>query len=441
MCAFMLCSLPALLSAQPPADCDRYANNAGGGDGLTPGTPYQVTNFWGDVVPGTVDELCLLDDEYTGANSMITPTASLAGTAANPITIRCLNEGQCRINGQGARIPVNLDPGHAWYRFIGLNAHNSDDDLFELSGVANIEIYRSGAWDGNPGIVNGNGFSYSDADQILCEDCFVFGTMRVGFGGLRSTNITLRRVFCRQEGITLTNDLVCIQLARGQEDAHTVDNAIAMRWHAPGAATPNASFLLNTSTESDAANLVTNHVVNGVILYRQNTTGVLNFTAAHRNRGGQNLAFSNIATSIGSDFTGTESHLFLNTTPAALNVTLDSYTTHNDNSNVFHGQYTPTDGDTCGSDGVGCQSIYDNPAGAEICKRYVDRVLTNDPLFPWPMTQRIVDAMTFDDNTRVTDVDADVQAIFGTYPIACTTAAVSSTSRLNNAILRNGNLR
>jgi hypothetical protein len=57
-------------------------------------------------------------------------------------------------------------------------------------------------------------------------------------------------------------------------------------------------------------------------------------------------------------------------------------------------------------------------AGPGICKRYVNGTLTSDPLWPWPMNQRIIDFMTARGVTPV-DVTATMEGLFGTIPAVC----------------------
>lgn len=57
-------------------------------------------------------------------------------------------------------------------------------------------------------------------------------------------------------------------------------------------------------------------------------------------------------------------------------------------------------------------------AGARLCHRYVDGVLTQEPLWPWPMNERIRLATRYA-RGRATDVDAEVRGLFGPIPAAC----------------------
>jgi len=58
--------------------------------------------------------------------------------------------------------------------------------------------------------------------------------------------------------------------------------------------------------------------------------------------------------------------------------------------------------------------------GANLCLRYQDGTLTTQPLWPWPMNQRIIDATTQSGRAAV-NVTATIQSMLGTIPAACTT--------------------
>ena len=66
--------------------------------------------------------------------------------------------------------------------------------------------------------------------------------------------------------------------------------------------------------------------------------------------------------------------------------------------------------------------------GARVCKRYVNGKLTNEPLWPWPMNQRIIDAMRQAGKAPV-DVTKTMEEIFGPIPSECR-GSVSSHSDL-----------
>jgi hypothetical protein len=53
-----------------------------------------------------------------------------------------------------------------------------------------------------------------------------------------------------------------------------------------------------------------------------------------------------------------------------------------------------------------------------ICTRYVNGQLTNEPLWPWPMNQRIKDAMVQSGRPPV-DVQAEIERLLGPIPAQC----------------------
>ena len=85
-------------------------------------------------------------------------------------------------------------------------------------------------------------------------------------------------------------------------------------------------------------------------------------------------------------------------------------------SNIFHGTVLPTPA-----------NIFTSPTYARICKRYQDGNLTNEPLWPWPMNQRIKDAMVQSGRAPV-DVTQTIEQMFGPIPEECKTGIPSTTA-------------
>jgi hypothetical protein len=77
--------------------------------------------------------------------------------------------------------------------------------------------------------------------------------------------------------------------------------------------------------------------------------------------------------------------------------------------NIFHGTASPTPG-----------SIFTSSTYARICKRYQEGLLTSQPLWPWPMNQRIKDAMVASGRAPI-DVTQTIKNMFGLIPNECTT--------------------
>jgi hypothetical protein len=68
------------------------------------------------------------------------------------------------------------------------------------------------------------------------------------------------------------------------------------------------------------------------------------------------------------------------------------------------------------AEATGGQSVFQLLPG--LCKRYVNRQLTNEPLWPWPMNQRIMDAMRQSGREPV-DITATMEALLGPIPPQC----------------------
>jgi len=63
-------------------------------------------------------------------------------------------------------------------------------------------------------------------------------------------------------------------------------------------------------------------------------------------------------------------------------------------------------------------SPYTGLQGANLCYRYVNGQLTRQPLWPWPMNERITDAMRQSGRPPV-DVTQTVQSLLGPVPFQC----------------------
>jgi hypothetical protein len=64
------------------------------------------------------------------------------------------------------------------------------------------------------------------------------------------------------------------------------------------------------------------------------------------------------------------------------------------------------------------ENIFNTSRGANLCYRYQDGALTTTPLWPWPMNQRIKDAMVASGRSSV-DVTATIESMFGSIPATC----------------------
>src|SRR5262249_54567489 len=75
------------------------------------------------------------------------------------------------------------------------------------------------------------------------------------------------------------------------------------------------------------------------------------------------------------------------------------------------------------------ETLFDTTQGAKLCFAYEDGTLTTHPLWPWPMNDRIRDALIQSGRAAV-DVTARVQEIFGPIPTQCIAPQASAKPSL-----------
>ncbi|MCB0064756.1 MAG: hypothetical protein KDE19_21680 [Caldilineaceae bacterium] len=166
-----------------------YYIGPNGNDALT-GT--SVAEAWADfgaawtvLQPG--DTLILLDGVYT---QPLEPNGR-NGTAEEPITIRAQHDGQVTIDGEDVRIPVHLY--RDYYVIEGITARNGNHTVYFISGSHNT-LRRVSGYDANPD-VNSDVFAIYDSHDNLLEDCIAAGTGRKMIMIYRGGNNTIRRCF------------------------------------------------------------------------------------------------------------------------------------------------------------------------------------------------------------------------------------------------------
>ena len=118
-----------------------------------------------------------------------------------PIIIRALNDGGATINGQDLRIPVNLIQND-YFIIEGINAHNSSASVVQLSNSHNNTIRRVCAWDAfdnDTGKANNMVYSLYLSTCNLLEDCAGWGKGRKIYQPYKSNNNTFRRCWGRWE--------------------------------------------------------------------------------------------------------------------------------------------------------------------------------------------------------------------------------------------------
>jgi hypothetical protein len=174
-------------------DCDYYASSNGNGNGLSESSPFQISDFLS--MPESElrgKTLCLLDGTYYEAINI-----SKSGTASQPITIRALHDGEVTVDGEGIRKPMHLTREASYIIVEGIVFINSSGTLVYIKGNHNT-FRRCSAYYGPDGF-NSAGFLIDEGTDNLIEDCIAGSVGRHLFESWsddgRSTNNTFRRCF------------------------------------------------------------------------------------------------------------------------------------------------------------------------------------------------------------------------------------------------------
>jgi hypothetical protein len=406
--------------AAPPA-CTHWASSGGTGNTCSESAPCKVSTWLGNQAgPGKV--LCLADGHYKGDDSMLSLSAR-SGTAGSPITVRAANDGKVLIDGEFQRRP--LDCAASYITVIGVNVRDGNDNSMTVRGQ-HCTIQRVMAWstqreDGIENIIDVGG------NHNLLEDIAAWGFARkmiaAGARGGTGPN-TIRRAWAEHNGTmpgsAQGNPSDPIELGYNQDNV-TYENVIGRRNILSQATEPEAPLHI-FSTRGSA--------MLGSIVYAKNTDSF-----------DTDMLF-NVTPESGSH-AGSGEHSTSNTLVQDMVLLAGSAheqivgfridggqgSTGNRAKNIV--SVAPAGGGRCQGDGWECtnlfmgtsleqalgnKKIYEAAPGT--CFRYVNRVLTTEPLWPWPLEQRIAEALG---RARIahTPVQADIEGVFGTVPAQC----------------------
>ena len=429
------------------------------GDGLRSASPFKIQNFWTVAAPAKT--LCLLDGTYQSADDMIAPPGGLSGTAGNPITIRCLNEGQCLIDGQFARSPVSLG-GNDWLVLEGFNAKNSSGSVVFLSGSHNNIIRRVIAWDASI-CRNSHVWQIASSSNNLFEDIAGFGTARKIFEPVsNSNNNTVRRAWFRWEGHIREGNKIGGTVI--YNSSGTVFENVLSTWS--GESMPEEYDLHegNCVAKTPVRRLTNFHVQQAKGLFsvdRHDTNKCVNArvlgSLAYVNAGDRlpagpplpivylhglscfHIRHSMVFISPGNPRFNNHVGFQLQRDPRSGGVPMTDISAHNITSvrgmdgDVFHSDWDIQNISAGTSLAAVAYPWTTTATRANLCKRWVNGVVTNDPLWPWPMNGRIKAATASAGayagpcptclggraTRTATDVTAQVETLLGTIPTAC----------------------
>jgi len=420
--AGMLLCFVLVVSAQPV--CTAYASPTGSGSTCAESSPCTV-GTWLSSQAGPGKVLCLHDGTYTGEQGML-QFAARSGTAGSPITVRALHDGAVTIDGQHSRRP--LDCNASYITVQGLDVANGNDTTLVLRGQ-HCTVQRVVAWADAPddGAIE-NVCDVGGAHNLL-EDSACLGyarkTFAAGARGGTGPN-TIRRSYLEFHGAppgsAQGNPTNVLEIGYGQSNV-TAENVIVRR------------NVLSSATEPEAPIMA--FQTHGSALL-----GSIAFAAAQDTVGANRMMdiVPDAGSSAGSGFvtsTMLVQDVAIFVDPGHTNIKSWQITGGNGSTgNVARRllAVAPQGAGTCTGEGWSCTEMYGGTTlGAAlgsktiwdtlpgVCKRVVNRQLTDVGLWPLPITARVQAALG---QARLPqrDILADVEARLGTIPEKCRSA-------------------
>lgn len=409
--------------AHAASNCNYYASPTGTGNGLSSATPFKIKSFWSVASPGKT--LCLLDGTYRGLDSMIDPWQSalsfgtprdLSGTSGNPITVRALNDGKVTIDGEGVRPPIRLR-NNSWFVVEGVNAHHSGGSVVSVSAEAghtatNNIIRRVVAWNAK----DDSAVFLSNAPfPMLFEDIVAFGTGRKMVGIIGSQHFTCRRCWGRFEFSADPQPKIVFETVYRSNQV-TYENAIGTWDIRSGSDLGQRQGIIGGGNTSKG--LPNGNKILGSLAYVNTNTA----RPARLIHGG-GFPGEELRDVVAYVQPGLHPDLppFLLGGSGA-NRRMSDATSIGGGNNVISSGWTMRNLEK--SNMAAGVNIFSNTpgvsGGASLCYRYINGNRTTDPLWPWPMNQRIIDAMKQTGKTPV-DVTKTIEQLFGPIPNECRT--------------------
>jgi hypothetical protein len=443
-----------------PEPANTFYISPTGNDAASGRSPAQAwatfDRAWQGIYPG--DTLILLDGIYY---QRLNPNRR-NGEPGNPITIKALNDGQAIIDGQYQRVPLKLGntwPGPIGNYFVieGIVARNSNDYVIVIDGGQHNVLRRVSAYNANTD-TNSHviGIIWPSAQHNLLEDCVAAGTGRKMIMTYQSSNNTIRRCFTYWQewdgrefcGVNWPNGQN-VQVYHGNHNI--IENNIAM------GPVPQSSISIQANSSNAVA--VGNQVLGSITINAgmnpdgtvkewgnsrpqpTSCTGMEDFNWPNRRSGfslhGQGTLRDNLFQDIFSWGNAGLGVVRGTSSGTAINNHVVRATVYNNGIDNPCGPWpclyggidtdmrqNAIDNFTSVQDSLIEKVFIDwpnypsgprnlatmNGEGARLTHRYVDGVLTNEPLWPWPMEARIQAEM----GISVTDLITNI--IFNTSP-------------------------
>jgi hypothetical protein len=419
-----LLALPTLADAS--AACSHWASPNGQGAACTQAQPCKVASFWAHAGPGTV--LCLKDGTYQGEESLIFPPLGVRGSKTAPVTIRAEHDGKVLLDAQHslmAAVSLSATNHNDWFVLEGLNATNGTEYLYTISGQHNL-LARSLGWNGTTGwstvAISITGYN------SRAEDCGGWGhNLRKIFQGSQSGNVRTagyRRCWGEWNDHPETPEHPNNTMQVGYNTTNQLFENMLLTWDTTGQVADAEGLMAYMENQYDEPNEIEGTRVLGSLLYiRPGAT----FSPRELVHGGGISGFSiaDLAMVVAPGYPQVRPAWFIGCngeTPCRNNVCTNCLAVH-DGKPILN---DPASGFTLPGlhQGKGLAAATGGRSAFELlpglCKRYVDGKLTDQPLWPWPMNDRIKAARAQSGFAPV-DVTVEVEQALGPIPAACKT--------------------
>ena len=417
----------ASVSDAAPPNCTAWASPQGSGSSCAESSPCNIGTWLSSkAAPGGV--LCMKDGEYRGDSQMLVFSGK-SGAAGSPITVRALNDGKVLINGEHQRRPI--DCAASYITVIGVNAKDGNDTTMVVRG-SNCTIQRVVAWSAAPadGAIE-NIVDVGGSHNVL-EDIGSFGFGRkiiaCGARGGDGPN-TVRRAWAEHSGAPYGaaqgNPTESLEVGYNQNRC-TAENIIARR------------NILSSATEPEAAIhgfSTVGSAILGSIAYANaadnyDTNILLNITPEAGSHAGSGH--------VTSDMLVQDIVLYAEQSHGDIRgMQIDGGLGSTGNVAKRIVAVTPQGAGSCGGSGWNCSEIYGGKTLAQalpgktvwdtlpgICKKVVNREITNEGLWPFPMSERIKAAYS-QAKMPTRDVTKHVNATLGAPPEKCLSSNVT----------------
>jgi hypothetical protein len=380
-----------------------------------------------------------MNGTYQGTANMIRPPQGTSGKSGARIIIRALNDGQVLLDGQHVNKTLYFQT-NSWFLVEGINFRYSVNQAVDIhQGSHNNIIRRVVAWqaptDAFP-FMNRSGQGVNTNN--LVEDSAFFGGNRKACGQLSTDggSMTWRRVWCRWQGSFTIGPKIAATHAYGGDNippgTTTIsDNLIATWTGEDGCDDGRGCYQRYGIIASDggdkAPNSKNNIRVSGSLAYLKPGAQF----ADHFDLG----AVGHSSLVDGVRYVDTVSYVAGYTVRAfaLLGSPTGKVDAHANNIIGIGGNAYTIGADWQGSRRYQGATLNDVPnpyngitdaqgKKGPLCFRYENGVKTNTPLWPWPMDQRIKDAIALAGSSPLAGdgtVTGEVESLLGPIPDQC----------------------